>query len=219
MDPVKVAYLTFLGPLLGSLSRPAGGWLADRFGGARTTFWNFAVMALAAAVVLVASGQRSLGLFFAGFIALFALSGIGNGSTYKMIPAIFRAQGTAAASRPAPTRRPPSTTPAALQRGHRHRRGGRRGRRRAGQCRIPAVVPRLRAPATPHTSPSSRSTLICVAATWLVYLRPVAHGAWPASEPGHQPGVWAGSTASCRRGYRLARVRRRAGNRASPRSG
>ena len=41
VDPVKVAYLTFLGPLVGSLIRPVGGWLADRFGGARTTFWNF----------------------------------------------------------------------------------------------------------------------------------------------------------------------------------
>jgi NNP family nitrate/nitrite transporter-like MFS transporter len=90
VDPVKVAYLTFLGPLVGSLIRPAGGWLADRIGGARTTLYNFLAMALAAAVVLAASLQDSLGLFWVGFIALFALSGIGNGSTYKMIPAIFR---------------------------------------------------------------------------------------------------------------------------------
>ena len=90
VDPVKIAYLTFLGPLVGSAARPAGGWLADRFGGARTTFWNFAAMAVAALAVLAASGQRSLGLFYAGFIALFALSGLGNGSTYKMIPAVFR---------------------------------------------------------------------------------------------------------------------------------
>jgi NNP family nitrate/nitrite transporter-like MFS transporter len=89
VDPVKIAYLTFLGPLVGSLIRPAGGWLADHVGGARTTFWNFAGMALAASVVLAASLEKSLGLFFAGFIALFVLSGLGNGSTYKMIPAIF----------------------------------------------------------------------------------------------------------------------------------
>jgi NNP family nitrate/nitrite transporter-like MFS transporter len=89
VDPAKVAYLTFLGPLVGSAARPAGGWLADRFGGARTTFWNFALMAVAGSVVLTASEQNSLGLFFAGFIALFALSGLGNGSTYKMIPAVF----------------------------------------------------------------------------------------------------------------------------------
>ncbi len=92
VDPVKVAYLTFLGPLVGSLIRPAGGWLADRIGGARTTFWNFVLMAGSAAVVLIASTQKSLVLFFVGFIALFVFSGIGNGSTYKMIPAIFRSK-------------------------------------------------------------------------------------------------------------------------------
>jgi MFS transporter, NNP family, nitrate/nitrite transporter len=90
--PVKAAYLTFLGPLLGSLVRPVGGWAADRLGGARVTFWNFVAMALGAAVVLIASAQRSLALFIAGFVLLFVFSGIGNGSTYKMIPAIFRAR-------------------------------------------------------------------------------------------------------------------------------
>src|SRR5581483_10715192 len=40
VDPVRIAYLTFLGPLVGSLIRPVGGWLADRVGGAVTTFWN-----------------------------------------------------------------------------------------------------------------------------------------------------------------------------------
>jgi MFS transporter, NNP family, nitrate/nitrite transporter len=90
--PVKAAYLTFLGPLLGSLIRPVGGWAADRLGGARVTFWNFAAMALSAAVVLYASEQRSLPLFIAGFVLLFVFSGVGNGSTYKMIPAIFLAK-------------------------------------------------------------------------------------------------------------------------------
>jgi NNP family nitrate/nitrite transporter-like MFS transporter len=92
VDPVKIAYLTFLGPLLGSLSRPLGGRLADRTGGGRTTFWSFVLMAAAASVVLAASLQKSLVLFYVGFIALFVLSGIGNGSTYKMIPAIFRSK-------------------------------------------------------------------------------------------------------------------------------
>jgi MFS transporter, NNP family, nitrate/nitrite transporter len=96
-DPVKIAYLTFLGPLVGSAARPAGGWLADRFGGARTTFWNFALMTAAGAAVLAASAQRSLVLFCAGFIALFALSGLGNGSTYKMIPAVIGSQRTTGA--------------------------------------------------------------------------------------------------------------------------
>jgi NNP family nitrate/nitrite transporter-like MFS transporter len=87
--PLHAAYLTFIGPLLGSVVRPLGGRLADRFGGARITFWNFLAMAAATGVVIGASRQRSLALFLAGFIALFALSGIGNGSAYKMIPGIF----------------------------------------------------------------------------------------------------------------------------------
>ncbi|AGZ42015.1 nitrate/nitrite transporter [Actinoplanes friuliensis] len=87
--PVKAAYLTFLGPLLGSLIRPVGGALADRLGGARVTFWNFVAMAAGASIVLLASQLRSLPLYLVGFIALFVFSGIGNGSTYKMIPRIF----------------------------------------------------------------------------------------------------------------------------------
>jgi len=95
VDGVKVAYITFLGPLIGSLIRPVGGALADKFGGARTTFINFVGMAVAAGVVLVASQEKSLALFMVGFIALFVLSGIGNGSTYKMIPSIFRSKAQA----------------------------------------------------------------------------------------------------------------------------
>jgi NNP family nitrate/nitrite transporter-like MFS transporter len=89
--PVKAAYLTFLGPLLGSLIRPVGGILADRLGGARVTFVNFVAMAAGASVVLLAAQAHSLPLYLLGFIALFVFSGVGNGSTYKMIPAIFRA--------------------------------------------------------------------------------------------------------------------------------
>ena len=87
--PVDAAYLTFLGPLVGSLTRPLGGRLADRLGGARVTVWSFAAMALSAAVVLAASLARSLPAFIAGFVLLFALSGAGNGSVYKLIPSIF----------------------------------------------------------------------------------------------------------------------------------
>jgi NNP family nitrate/nitrite transporter-like MFS transporter len=90
--PIDAAYLTFLGPLLGSAIRPVGGMLADRFGGARVTALNFAAMAGGALLVLVASLQKSLPLFVIAFTVLFVLSGIGNGSTYKMIPAIFRAK-------------------------------------------------------------------------------------------------------------------------------
>ena len=92
VDPVKVASLTFLGPLIGSLARPVGGWLADRLGGALTTLINFVAMALTTGLILFASAQRSLPLFLLGFVLLFVLSGVGNGSTYKMIPAIFARQ-------------------------------------------------------------------------------------------------------------------------------
>jgi NNP family nitrate/nitrite transporter-like MFS transporter len=92
--PLDAAYLTFLGPLVGSLIRPVGGWLADHLGGARVTAVNFVLMAGAASVVLTASHEKSLGLYMVGFIALFTLSGVGNGSTYKMIPAIFRQRAT-----------------------------------------------------------------------------------------------------------------------------
>ena len=90
--PLAAASLTWLGPLLGSLIRPVGGTLADRFGGARITCLNFVAMALGAGVVWTASQLKSLPLFVVGFVVLFVLSGIGNGSTYKMIPAIFRAK-------------------------------------------------------------------------------------------------------------------------------
>lgn len=93
--PLQAASLTFIGPLLGSLIRPVGGWLADRHGGARITLWNYAAMAVATSVVIYASVQKSLGIFLVGFIALFVLSGLGNGSTYKMIPGIFQTKALA----------------------------------------------------------------------------------------------------------------------------
>ncbi|MGW6294607.1 nitrate/nitrite transporter [Streptomyces sp. NPDC055058] len=93
--PLQAAYVTFLGPLLGSLIRPVGGWLADRHGGARITLLNFAAMGAATAVLVVASVQRSLTLFTVAFVVLFVLTGLGNGSTYKMIPGIFRAKALA----------------------------------------------------------------------------------------------------------------------------
>ncbi|MCQ6553129.1 NarK/NasA family nitrate transporter [Streptomyces sp. C10-9-1] len=88
--PLQAASLTFVGPLLGSLVRPVGGLLADRFGGARITLWNFVAMAAATGVVVAASVRASLPVFLVGFIALFVLTGLGNGSTYKMIPGIFQ---------------------------------------------------------------------------------------------------------------------------------
>jgi NNP family nitrate/nitrite transporter-like MFS transporter len=90
IDPIRYA---FLGPLVGALVRPVGGWLSDKLGGARVTFWNFVAMAAAAAGVLAFLPEGGQGGSFPGFLAmflvLFATSGIGNGSTFRMIPVIF----------------------------------------------------------------------------------------------------------------------------------
>ncbi|WP_033440143.1 MFS transporter [Saccharothrix sp. NRRL B-16314] len=84
--------LAFLGALIGSVSRPFGGWLSDRFGGARITMAVFLGLAVGTVGLLVSIEVRSFALFFSAFIALFVLAGVGNGSTYRMIPAIFAAQ-------------------------------------------------------------------------------------------------------------------------------
>ncbi len=90
VNPVTYA---FLGPLVGSLTRPVGGWVSDKLGGARVTLWTFAAMVIAVGALLVAlPTPTAAGHFFgflAAFIALFALSGVGNGSTFRMIPVIF----------------------------------------------------------------------------------------------------------------------------------
>ncbi|GLZ81478.1 MFS transporter [Actinorhabdospora filicis] len=88
----KASYFAFLGALVGSLARPAGGWLADRVGGARVTGWSFAVMAAGVAGALFGLGAHSFPLFLGSFLLLFIASGAGNGSTYRMIPAIFAAR-------------------------------------------------------------------------------------------------------------------------------
>jgi NNP family nitrate/nitrite transporter-like MFS transporter len=84
----------FVGPLLGALVRPIGGWLADRVGGAKITVGVFLVMAvtpLVAASFLPGAGTGgSLGAFVLTFIAMFVAAGVGNGSTFRMIPIIFR---------------------------------------------------------------------------------------------------------------------------------
>jgi NNP family nitrate/nitrite transporter-like MFS transporter len=87
--------VAFLGPLVGSLSRPLGGWLSDKIGGARVTFVIFMGMVLAALGVIFFLNHKTEPWAFAGFLAafivLFLLTGIGNGSTYRMIPMIYRA--------------------------------------------------------------------------------------------------------------------------------
>ncbi|MEW2069853.1 nitrate/nitrite transporter [Streptomyces sp. NPDC007346] len=87
--PLEAASFTFLGPLLGSVARPLGGRLADRWGGARITLLTFLGMTGGTALLVLASHTKAFPLFISGFTALFVLSGIGSGSTFKLIPALF----------------------------------------------------------------------------------------------------------------------------------
>ncbi|GAB3616816.1 MFS transporter [Okibacterium endophyticum] len=84
--------LAFLGALVGSLARPFGGRLADRFGGALVTMCSFAVMAVGALAVVWTLPFADFWLFLVFFLLLFVASGIGNGSTYRMIPSVFAAR-------------------------------------------------------------------------------------------------------------------------------
>ncbi len=84
--------LAFLGALVGSLARPFGGKLADRFGGAKVTFFSFAVMALGALAVVLTLPLGNFWIFLATFMVIFTATGVGNGATYRMIPSIFAAR-------------------------------------------------------------------------------------------------------------------------------
>ena len=90
---IEATKFAFLGPLVGALARPVGGWMSDKLGGAPVTFWNFVVMALAAGGVIyfIPSGDSAgnFPMFLAMFILLFLTTGIGNASTFRMIPVMF----------------------------------------------------------------------------------------------------------------------------------
>jgi NNP family nitrate/nitrite transporter-like MFS transporter len=88
--PEVTASLAFLGPLVGSLARPFGGKLADKLGGTRVTFWNFVAMGTATLLLIYFVGQHAFGGFLTMFLVLFVTTGLGNGSTFRMIPVIFR---------------------------------------------------------------------------------------------------------------------------------
>src|SRR5690606_12825523 len=84
----------FLGPLIGAASRAATGWIADKWGGGRVTFWTFLLMVVAVAGVLYFLGIKdqpgAFWGFFAMFMVLFFATGVGNASTFQMVPIIMR---------------------------------------------------------------------------------------------------------------------------------
>ncbi|MGY1836859.1 MFS transporter [Blastococcus sp. SYSU DS0510] len=159
----------FLGPLVGSLSRPFGGWLADRVGGAKVTVVTFVGQALAIGAAIGFLRAGSFGGFLASFLVLFAVVGMTNGSTYRMIPIIYRAE--AAADHPG------ETPEAVLYRARRDT---------AAAVGIISAVGALGAVFIPRVvSESYEATggvetallafcafyVVCVAVTWFVYLR------------------------------------------------
>ncbi len=102
---VAATNYAFLGALVGSLARPFGGKIADRLGGARVTAGSFVVMGLGVLGAVYAVSLGSFGLFLMSFTILFVATGVGNGATYRMIPAIFRSlAGEAGGSAPVLTR-------------------------------------------------------------------------------------------------------------------
>jgi NNP family nitrate/nitrite transporter-like MFS transporter len=132
---VDVASFAFLGALVGSITRPLGGWLADRFGGARITVLAFALMTVGTVAVLltltrltpvpkvdpttvdpatftfpdavtsaVESNEQVFWFFLAAFLFVFAASGMGNGSTYRMIPIIWKVRAEQAGPEGSPER-------------------------------------------------------------------------------------------------------------------
>ena len=90
---VNPLHFAWMGPLVGAVVRPFGGWLADKLGGARVTLWNFVAMMLGVVGVISFLPHDGDGGNFTGFLGMFVLlfltTGIGNGSTFRMIPVIF----------------------------------------------------------------------------------------------------------------------------------
>jgi NNP family nitrate/nitrite transporter-like MFS transporter len=87
VDPLRYA---FLGPLVGAVSRAATGWVADKYGGARVTFWVFIGQIAAVLGMIWFLQVGSFIGFFAMVLALFLASGVGNASTFQMVPGVMR---------------------------------------------------------------------------------------------------------------------------------
>jgi NNP family nitrate/nitrite transporter-like MFS transporter len=182
---LHAAQIAFIGPLLGSLSRPIGGWLADRLGGGKITLYAFVAMALAAGILVIAgtradaAGGHASGTimtaYVIGFVALFIISGVGNGSVYKMIPVIFATKSLALSDMTSVQAAAWSRTMSGALIGIAGAIGA------LGGVGINMV---LHASYAGHAKSATTAYwvflgyyLLCVALTWVVYVRPGTHGA------------------------------------------
>lgn len=99
VNPNAPSALTYawMGPFIGALIRPVGGWIADKFGGALVTQVTSVIMVVAALGVAYymkaaygsATPEEYFMPFFLLFLTLFCASGIGNGSTFRTIAKVF----------------------------------------------------------------------------------------------------------------------------------
>ena len=91
---VNILQIAFLGPLVGAASRALTGWVSDRWGGQNVTQIVFYALIAGVLAVLYSvgafGGEPVFSLFFASFIWLFFWTGVGNASTFQMIPALVR---------------------------------------------------------------------------------------------------------------------------------
>ena len=91
---VNILQIAFLGPLVGAASRAMTGWVSDRWGGQNVTQIVFYALIAGVLGVLYSvgafGGEPTFNLFFASFIWLFFWTGVGNASTFQMIPALVR---------------------------------------------------------------------------------------------------------------------------------
>lgn len=88
-DPLKFA---FLGALIGSTVRPIAGWISDKLGGAQVTMVSGALLLVASLGITFFTAPSSAADFWpflALILLIFFASGVGNGSTFRMIPVIF----------------------------------------------------------------------------------------------------------------------------------
>ena len=87
----------WIGPFVGALIRPVGGWISDKLGGSIVTQWISIVLVIASAVTGYvmflayhsATPEEYFFVFMALFVLLFAASGIGNGSTFRTVGFVF----------------------------------------------------------------------------------------------------------------------------------
>ena len=98
-NPNAPSALTYawIGPFIGALIRPPGGWLSDKLGGSIVTQWIAGVMVIASAavgyVMMLAyqsqTPEQYFFIFLVLFLIIFAATGIGNGSTFRTIGVIY----------------------------------------------------------------------------------------------------------------------------------